>query len=60
MCGECPLATSHAMAPDRSPTVQSNRELISMTSWAAKKEDEPGMMPGTAEVPHQSAAAHLS
>jgi hypothetical protein len=34
-------------------------EFISMTSWAAKGEDEPGMMQGTAEVPHQSADVHL-
>jgi hypothetical protein len=39
--------------------VQINREFISITSWAAKGEDEPGMMPGTAEVPHPSADVHL-
>jgi hypothetical protein len=33
--------------------------LISIQSSAAKGEAEPGMMEGTAEVPHQSADAHL-
>jgi hypothetical protein len=47
------------MASDRSPTVQIHREFISMTSWAAKGEDAPGMMQGTAEVPHPSADVHL-
>jgi hypothetical protein len=47
------------MAPDRSPTVQINREFISLTSWAATGADAPGMMQGTAEVPHQSADVHL-
>jgi len=35
-------------------------EFISIQSSAAKGEDAPGMMEGTAEVPHPSAAAHLS
>ena len=30
-----------------------------MQAWAATGDDEPGMMEGTAEVPHPSAAAHL-
>src|SRR4029453_11360716 len=47
------------MVPARSPTMQINMEFISITSWAAKGEDEPGMMPGTAEVPHPSADVHL-
>jgi len=34
-------------------------EFISIKSSAAKKEDEPGIMEGTADVPHQIAAAHL-
>ena len=33
--------------------------MISIQSSAAKGEAEPGMMEGTAEVPHQSADAHL-
>jgi hypothetical protein len=39
--------------------MQINMEFISMTSLAAKGEDEPGMMQGTADVPHQSADVHL-
>ena len=39
--------------------MQINREFISITSWAATGADEPGMMQGTAEVPHQSADVHL-
>ena len=35
-------------------------EFISIQSSAAKGEDAPGMMEGTADVPHPSAAAHLS
>jgi hypothetical protein len=35
-------------------------EFISIKSSAAKGEDEPGMMEGTADVPHQSADAHLA
>jgi hypothetical protein len=35
-------------------------EFISIQSLAAKGEDEPGMMEGTADVPHPRAAAHLS
>jgi len=34
-------------------------EFISIKSLAAKGEDEPGIMVGTADVPHQIAAAHL-
>jgi len=34
-------------------------EFISSQSLAAKGEDEPGMRPGTADVPHPIAAAHL-
>ena len=34
-------------------------EFISIQSSAAKGEDEPGIMPGTAEVPHPIADAHL-
>ena len=36
----------------------SSFEFISIKSSAAK-EDEPGIMQGTAEVPHQIADAHL-
>ena len=39
--------------------MQINMEFISITSWAAKGEAEPGMMQGTADVPHQSADVHL-
>jgi hypothetical protein len=39
--------------------MQINMEFISITSLAAKGEDEPGMMQGTADVPHQSADVHL-
>ena len=39
--------------------MQINMEFISITSWAAKGEDEPGMMQGPADVPHQSADVHL-
>jgi hypothetical protein len=34
-------------------------EFISIKSLAAKGEDEPGIMQGTADVPHPIAAAHL-
>ena len=34
-------------------------EFISIKLSAAKGEDEPGMMKGTADVPHQIADAHL-
>jgi integrase/recombinase XerD len=34
-------------------------EFISIKSWAATGEDEPGIMEGTAAVPHQSADVHL-
>jgi hypothetical protein len=34
-------------------------EFISIKSWAATGEDEPGIMEGTAEAPHPIAAAHL-
>jgi hypothetical protein len=34
-------------------------EFISIKLSAAKGEDEPGMMEGTAEVPHPIADAHL-
>jgi len=34
-------------------------EFLSIHSLAAKGEDEPGMRPGTADVPHPIAAAHL-
>src|SRR4029434_5080743 len=41
------------------PTCAGTLEFISIKSWAATGEDEPGMMEGTAEVPPQSADAHL-
>jgi hypothetical protein len=34
-------------------------KLISIPSWAATGDDEPGMREGTAEIPHPIAAAHL-
>ena len=34
-------------------------EFISIQSSAAQGEDDPGIMEGTAEVPHPTAAAHL-
>jgi hypothetical protein len=39
--------------------LSSSYEFISIQSSAAKGEDEPGIMPGTAEVPHPIADAHL-
>jgi hypothetical protein len=34
-------------------------EFISIKSWAVTGEDEPGMMEGTADVPHQIADVHF-
>jgi hypothetical protein len=39
--------------------VSLSNEFISIKSWAATGEDEPGMMEGTAEVPHQIVDTHL-
>ena len=49
------LASTHTGGSSRICTI----EFISIKSWAAKGEDEPGMREGTAEVPRQIAAAYL-
>jgi hypothetical protein len=44
-------------------TVRDYRNQLSLSRfnhWLPRGEDEPGMMEGTAEVPHQIADAHLS
>jgi hypothetical protein len=40
-------------------SIRKTIEFISIKSLAAKGEDEPGIMQGTADVPHPIAAAHL-
>ena len=45
--------------PSKPAPLNLSVEFISIQSSAAQGEDDPGIMEGTAEVPHPTAAAHL-